>query len=136
MDATTARPGRRVKVVNLGLEPEEGVAMGLQVEPVQAKKTVPVAEYVPYKWRKWLQIHRIELNAMTSPQFLAWLNRKFESTAGKLIPSRRRAARTSRGDGTRRITAEDHGANPPRIWYRPTGGRCLCGSPSSVAGGP
>jgi hypothetical protein len=38
-------------------------------------------------WDEWLQSHRVELNAMTTPQFIAWLNRKMaEHGEGKLIP--------------------------------------------------
>ena len=33
-EATRARPGRKVRVINLGLEPEEALAMGLEVEDV------------------------------------------------------------------------------------------------------
>jgi hypothetical protein len=86
MEATTARAGRRVHVVNLGLEPEDALAMGLEVETFQSKKAVPVADYVPNSWKVWLQTHRVELNAMTSPQFLAWLDRKFVQAVGKIIP--------------------------------------------------
>ena len=84
---TRARPGRRVKIINLGLEPEEALAMGLQVESFERKGRVPVAEYVPARWVEWLQEHRVELNAMTTPQFIAWLDRKLgERRTGKLVP--------------------------------------------------
>jgi hypothetical protein len=86
MESTTARASRRVHVVNLGLDPGEAVSMDLQVEAVQAKKTVPVADYVPNTWKVWLQKSRGELNAMTSPQFLAWLDEKFAGAAGKISP--------------------------------------------------
>ncbi len=43
----------------------------------------PNGEY----WEEWLQTHRVELNAMTTPQFIAWLNRKMDIYgSGKLIP--------------------------------------------------
>jgi hypothetical protein len=61
-DATAARPGRKFKVINLGLEPEEALRMGLQVEPVEklkADKRRPVADYVESKWEDWFQINRI-----------------------------------------------------------------------------
>ena len=46
-----------------------------------------MAEYVPPKWEEWLQTHRIELNAMSTPQFLQWLDDKMEESGrGKLIP--------------------------------------------------
>jgi len=32
---TGARPGRKVKIINLGLDPEEAVAMGLEIEKVE-----------------------------------------------------------------------------------------------------
>src|SRR5262249_49185046 len=36
-------------------------------------------------WEEWLQTHRIELNAMTTPQFIAWLDGKLAGY-DKLIP--------------------------------------------------
>jgi hypothetical protein len=91
---TVARPGRAVKVVNLGLEPAEGLDMGLQAEAVKPKvnkktgapKKVPVGGYVPEYWRRWLQKNRVELNAMTTPQFLDWLDAKMAPYAGKVVP--------------------------------------------------
>jgi hypothetical protein len=37
-------------------------------------------------WDEWLQAHRIELNAMTTPAFIAWLDRKMAAHIGKLVP--------------------------------------------------
>jgi hypothetical protein len=38
-------------------------------------------------WAEWLQAHRIELNAMTTPQFIEWLDAKMAEQGGaKLIP--------------------------------------------------
>jgi len=38
-------------------------------------------------WEQWLQTHRIELNAMTTPEFIEWLDTKMaEQDAVKLIP--------------------------------------------------
>jgi hypothetical protein len=87
-EGTQARPGRRVQIVNLGLEPEEALAMGLQVEEVRRKgdKAAPVAGYVEPPWRDWLQGRRVELNAMTTPQFLEWLDQRFSSHVGKVVP--------------------------------------------------
>jgi hypothetical protein len=92
-EATRARPGRRVKIVNLGLEPAEGMAMKLEVEKVESKaKSIPVGSYVSPRWREWLQDHRIELNAMDSETFVQWLDRKMSQatsdhdTPRKLIP--------------------------------------------------
>jgi hypothetical protein len=87
--ATEARPGRQVAIVNLGLEPDEAIRMGLAVEDVLRKdrRAVPVAGYVTGKWRHWLQSQRVELNSMTTPQFLAWLDGKITSyEKGKLMP--------------------------------------------------
>lgn len=87
-EATAARPKRRVSVVNLGLEPSEALEMGLEVEkPKKSKKKRPVASYIQPEWAKWLQHNRIELNAMSTPQFLEWLDKKMASYGnGKLIP--------------------------------------------------
>jgi hypothetical protein len=65
-----------IKVVNLGLDPAEARSMGLADEPVNRKgnKRVPVADYVPTEDQEWLQEHRIELNAMSTPQFIEWLS--------------------------------------------------------------
>lgn len=98
-EATTARAARRVKIINLGLEPWEALEMDLQVERFEVKggKDLPVARYVrDYNdarppagrgWREWLQGRRVELNAMTSPQFVAWLDQKMAPhNAGKVVP--------------------------------------------------
>lgn len=86
-EATAARAARKVKIINLGLEPGEAVAMGLQAETFkQGKKKLPVADYVPEEYRDWLQTHRIELNAMSSPQLIAWLDGKMKLYSGKVIP--------------------------------------------------
>ena len=63
--------------------------MGLPVEPVDRVNNakVSVARYVPQEWQAWLQHSRVELNAMTTPDFIAWLNRKLAPHEhGKLIP--------------------------------------------------
>ena len=92
--STTARAARKVKIINLGLDPWTAVNMQLQVETFSAKKKLPVAEYVKQhdrdndtNWQDWLQTRRVELNAMTSPQFISWLDEKFSAyTTGKIIP--------------------------------------------------
>lgn len=122
-EATKARPERAKPVVNLGLEPWDGLAMGLSPESVERKsKTAAVAEYVRKRdreekaardlargheltpeeeakeftsWERWLQSYRVELNAMTTPQFMAWLDKQFDKHVGrgpdsvpaKVIPS-------------------------------------------------
>ena len=102
LEETKARKGRRVHIVNLGIEPWEAVEMGLQVEThredTPGKRLLPVAEYVAAKddgyWADWLQTKRVELNAMTSPQFIAWLDSKFEGLQRKLVPSEQVIRRT------------------------------------------
>ena len=87
-EATRARPGRKVKVINLGLEVEEGRAMGLDYETIdRGDRGRPVADYVSEEDRVWLQAHRYELNAMDTPQFLEWLDGKMaEYGQGKVVP--------------------------------------------------
>ena len=90
-EATKARGTRKIKIINLGLEPWEAIAMGLEVETLERKERVkPVADYIyshDGDWADWLQTNRIELNAMTTPQFIEWLDRKMaEFGSGKLIP--------------------------------------------------
>jgi hypothetical protein len=86
-EATEARPARKVQVINLGLEPWEGLEMGLDSEPIDSEDERAVAKYIPPKWAEWLQKNRIELNTMTTPRFLQWLDNKMEKFGnGKLIP--------------------------------------------------
>ena len=92
-EETKARGARKITIVNLGLEPWEAREMGLGVEAVEEKdRSKGVAEYVLERedgdyWKQWLQTHRVELNAMTTPAFIAWLDRKMaERGDGKLIP--------------------------------------------------
>jgi hypothetical protein len=94
-EATKARGARKIKIINLGLEPWEAIEMGLEIEDVEAgKKRKPVADYVldredrapdGTRWEEWLQTHRIELNAMTTPQFIEWLDGKM-AAYHKLVP--------------------------------------------------
>jgi hypothetical protein len=93
-EATRARGARKIEIVNIGLEPWEAVATGLEVEPIdRADNRKPVADYVrdydgdDVDWDEWLQTHRVELNAMTTPQLIDWLDAKMERHGdGKLIP--------------------------------------------------
>jgi hypothetical protein len=111
-EGTKARPARSVRIVNLGLDPAEAVALGLGAEPVSRKdgKAVPVAEYVADEWREWLQTSRVELNAMSTPQFLDWLDAKFAGESGKVIPPKavlaERLARDVAAALRERITAD------------------------------
>jgi hypothetical protein len=90
-EETKARGARKIKIINLGLEPWEAIVTGLEVETFEeTKRFKPVADYVQgYDrcWPDWLQTHRVELNAMTTPQLIAWLDRKMAAFGGgKLIP--------------------------------------------------
>lgn len=100
-EATRARGARKIRIINIGLEPWEAIEMGLEVEEVErGNKYKPVADYVLQRdaehpneapggtsWQNWLQTHRVELNAMTTPQFIGWLDRKMaDHGVGKLIP--------------------------------------------------
>jgi hypothetical protein len=92
-EETKARGARKIKIVNLGLEPWEAVDMGFEVEDVEdEERRKPVADYVLERengdyWEEWLQTHRVELNAMTTPQFIEYLDRKMkEHGNGKLVP--------------------------------------------------
>ena len=65
----------------------------MEVEDVDEKeRRKPVADYVRDRedgehWEEWLQTHRVELNAMTTPEFIEWLDGKMaEHGDGKLIP--------------------------------------------------
>ena len=90
--ATKARRARKIGIVHLGLHPWEAVDAGLEVEEVErGDQRKPVAAYVLERedgdeWERWLQTHRVELNAMTTPEFIAWLDGEMAEHGGKLIP--------------------------------------------------
>lgn len=121
-EETKARRARKIKIINLGLEPWEALDMGLEVEDVEeGKRHKAVADYVrdhpndDEDWEEWLQTHRVELNAMTTPQFIAWLDEKMaEHGSGKLIPPPavledelvKRLERRGRADLTEQILRE------------------------------
>lgn len=95
VEGTLARPGRRVKVINLGLDPWEAKEMGLLSEKVTSQKEVPVARYVKEydrrhwtSWADFLQTGRYELNAMTTERMIEWLDGKMEEHGAerKLVP--------------------------------------------------
>lgn len=92
-EETKARARRRVEVVNLGLDPWEALGMGLEPERVEATdRSKAVADYVQARsdgprWTNWLQTQRVELNEMTTPQLIAWLDAKMEEHGvGKVVP--------------------------------------------------
>jgi DNA topoisomerase VI subunit B len=100
---TKARGARKIEIVNLGIEPWEGVGMGLEVEAVEGiDRHRPVAPYVAEhdaewqswlasrgcdSWGYWLQSYRIELNAMPPADRITWITRKIEQyPPRKVIP--------------------------------------------------
>jgi hypothetical protein len=92
-EATRARAARKITITNLGLDPWEAIDMGLEVEQVErGERRKPTADYVRdgpgfEDWDGWLQTHRVELNAMTTPAFIEWLDLKMaEHGSGKLVP--------------------------------------------------
>jgi hypothetical protein len=89
-EETKARPRRNVEIINLGLDPWEAVELAergiVEVEDVSFDTKQSVAGYVDGKWAHWLQSHRVELNAFTTPRFFEWLDGKMAAFAGKLIP--------------------------------------------------
>jgi hypothetical protein len=98
-ETTLSRKARKIKVIDLGLNPWEAIKMGLEIETFESKSRRPVARYVnryrrnnylygdDIDYSNWLQTNRIELNAMTTPQFLRWLESKMdENNIGKVIP--------------------------------------------------
>jgi len=90
-EATIARPRRLIEIVNLGLEPWEARAMGLQDEAVPVKKDRrPVAAYVQARgegWANWLQRRRYELDSIPPVQFVPWLDAKMASQGvTKVVP--------------------------------------------------
>ena len=94
-EATLARKARKFKIHNLGIEAWEAIDMDLAVENFESKSKRPVAQYVKDRdyesynenWEEWYQSHRVELNAMTTEQFIEWLEEKLnEFGVGKVIP--------------------------------------------------
>jgi hypothetical protein len=99
---TKARGARKIEVIDLGLQPWEGVALDLAVERVLIDyrkdgkpRKRPVGQYVCERtdligsetWEQWLQHARVELNAFTSAELIAWLDEKMAQPArGKVIP--------------------------------------------------
>jgi hypothetical protein len=88
-EATKARPERKIEIINLGLDVIEAQSMGLQVEELtKDRKSDRVADYCDSADADWLSHYRIELNAMTTPQLIEWLDRKMARQADefKVVP--------------------------------------------------
>ena len=84
------RPGRVVKIIDLGLNPEEARDLAergiVEIEEVSHKTRQGVARYIDDDNADWLQTHRVELNAFTTRDFIDWLDELMEGYSGKLIP--------------------------------------------------
>lgn len=111
-EETKARARRRVEAVNLGLDPWEALDMGLAPETVKdGERRKAVADYVLDRedgqgWTDWLQDTRVELNEMTTPQFIAWLDGKMEGHGvGKVIPPEPVIAEAAAGRLTSHVRA-------------------------------
>jgi hypothetical protein len=95
-EATKARPARKIEIVNIGLEPWTAQEMGLSPEKTATKeKKAPVAEYIKTydrehgtRWESWLQSYRIEINQLTTPQFIKYVDEQIAKRGdpGKVIP--------------------------------------------------
>ncbi|AKL96164.1 DNA topoisomerase VI, subunit A [Clostridium aceticum] len=84
---TKSRGERKVNIIDLGLNPKEAIEMGLDVEKPDKKKKMKAADYLTPEEKAWLETNRVELNAMTTPQFIDWLERKMhEYDNGKVVP--------------------------------------------------
>ena len=127
-EATRARGARKIKIVNIGLEPWEAVEMGLEVETIEAKdRRKPVADYVAAHdgdWEEWLQTHRVELNAMTTPQLIEWLDEKMETIRVRQAdPAGDGAGRGPQDTGRKESSRRNHRAHPARSGAGLPGGR-------------
>jgi hypothetical protein len=81
-------------VINLGLDLSEALDLDLQTEISRElggmhDHQLPVAEYVPERCKDSGQTQRVELNAVTSPEFIHWLDSKFEAYTDKMLPPHR-----------------------------------------------
>ena len=86
MQETQARGKRKVNIIDLGLNPKEAIEMMLPTETVE-KKDVASADSLDRESKHWLETNRVELNAMTSPQLVAWIEKKFDQYAcSKIVP--------------------------------------------------
>jgi len=101
-EETARMPGYRVEVIDLGLRFEDGEAMDLQRETFTRRKALPVGlelterEHEVFQGRHafdgkgksvWVG-ERIELNAMTSPQLVAYIEQglKDAGATAKVVP--------------------------------------------------
>lgn len=86
--------------------------MGLQVEADRRAgyRSLPSGDYGDATRRVWPRTNRVELNAMTTPQLLEWLDEEMEPHAGEAVPPAEvtveRLRAEARAELERRITEE------------------------------
>jgi len=119
-EETRRMPGYRVEVIDLGLRFEDGLAMGLQPETFTRKKALPGGlqftererqafvgrrnQDFPSRKASWI-CERIELNAMTSPQLIAYIESglaQYEATE-KIVPDEDTLRVMARADAERAL---------------------------------
>jgi hypothetical protein len=97
-EETSRMPGYQVEVIDLGLKLEDALAMGLQTEKFTRSKALPEGlvlteterayfEGEQVRRKKWL-CRRVEMNAMTAPGLVDYIERKLQEAGawGKVIP--------------------------------------------------
>lgn len=101
-EPTERMPDHRIEVIDFGLAFEDGIARGLPIEPQRAEGALS-AELAPRLTEReriafmgtetapessWFDCERIELNAFTSPQFIAFVEEKLTEHQAdtKLVP--------------------------------------------------
>lgn len=125
---------------NLGLEPWEARAAGLEAETIERKRDRrPVGRAVPEYEAGWLQTHRIRIERDEPPgEFVAWLDEKIAEYPGKVIspadprrppPGRDRKRRSPGRSGCGSAETAGSGSNMEKaealagIWPAPRGRR-------------
>jgi hypothetical protein len=102
-EETARMPGYAVDVIDLGLRWEDAMALGLETEEFERRRALPEGLVLSpeaqraftgrllsrdYGQRpRWL-CHRVELNAFSAPQLVAYIAQRLEDTGvrGKIIP--------------------------------------------------
>ena len=86
-EATTARAARKAKIIDLGLTPDQAEELGLEVEQIKKQSVIASTKYQK-KYGNWFENQRVELNAMTSEQFILFLESELKKydEVGKVIP--------------------------------------------------
>jgi hypothetical protein len=103
-EETSRMPGYHVEVIDLGLRWDDAMALGLDTEAFSRKRALPeglrltATEQAAFegrpqrgapwdKHRTWI-CQRVELNAFTAPQLVAYIERRLQETGvrGKVVP--------------------------------------------------